>query len=180
LKTWLLDADVIIDLLALNVFDNLVRDHQIYVSSSVANEIVYFKRDGVKHRVNFRTDYVQKKGLVELSASMGEVTQIANMLPSEIIPTIHLGELESLALMEQDLSMVNEYWLKKLSPGKKYFGINELADMLEETDWFPKDFQNSLGELINEGKVRNLDAKRTRPVNAINFEKGETLERLQP
>lgn len=52
--------------------------------------------------------------------------------------------------------------------------------MLEETEWFPGDFQKALGELIKESKVRNLDAKRTRPVKAVNFEKGETLERLQP
>ena len=35
--------------------------------------------------------------------------------------------------------------------------------MLEETDWFPKDFQNALRELIKEGKVRNLNAERSRP-----------------
>ncbi|MBI5584428.1 MAG: hypothetical protein HY892_11445 [Deltaproteobacteria bacterium] len=99
MKTWLLDADIVIDLLALNVFDNLVRDHEIYVSSSVADEIIYFKRDGVRHSINFRIDYVQKKSLVELSASIGDITQLTNMLPREIMPTIHQGELESLALM---------------------------------------------------------------------------------
>jgi hypothetical protein len=76
--------------------------------------------------------------------------------------------------------MVKEYWLKKIPLGRKRFCISELADMLEETDWFPKDFQNALRELIVEGKIRNLEAKRVRPVNAINFEKGETLERIQP
>jgi three-Cys-motif partner protein len=81
---------------------------------------------------------------------------------------------------EHDLSMVKKYWLKNLPLGKKHFGIIELSDMLEETGWFPKDFQNALRELIKEGKVRNLNAKRVRSANAINFEKGETLERLQP
>ena len=66
---------------------------------------------------------------------------------------------------------------KTFLSGQRHFGISELADMLEETEWFPGDFQNALRELVKEGKVRNMNAKRARPVNAINFEKGETLER---
>ena len=89
-------------------------------------------------------------------------------------------ELVSANEGDNDLSIIKEYWLKKLPSGQKSFDINEQADMLEETDWFPKDFQIALRELIDEGKIRNLDAKRCRPVNAINFKKGETLERLQP
>ncbi len=78
-----------------------------------------------------------------------------------------------------ELSVVKDYWLKKLSPGAKRFGIVQLADMLEETGWFISDFQNAFRELENEGKVKNLDAKRGRPVHAVNFEKEENLKRIQ-
>jgi three-Cys-motif partner protein len=81
---------------------------------------------------------------------------------------------------DHDLTEVKEYWLTRLPLGRKHFGMHEFADMLEDTEWFPGDFQKALGELIKEGKVRNQDAKRARPVKAVNFEKGETLERLQP
>lgn len=81
---------------------------------------------------------------------------------------------------DHDLIGVKEYWLTRIPSGRKYFNIHEFADMLENTEWFPGDFQKALRELIKEGKVRNLDAKKTRPVNAINFKKGETLERVQP
>lgn len=79
-----------------------------------------------------------------------------------------------------DLSEVKEYWLTLLSTLPKYFGTREFADMLENTEWFPGDFQKAFGELAKEGKVRNLDAKRARPVNAVNFEKNEALLRVQP
>jgi len=81
---------------------------------------------------------------------------------------------------DHDLTGVKEYWLTRILSGRKYVGMHEFADMIEDTEWFPGDFQKALGELIKEGKVRNLDAKRARPVKAVNFEKGETLERLQP
>ena len=79
-----------------------------------------------------------------------------------------------------DLTEVKDYWLTRLPSEPKRFDIPELADMLEETEWFPGDFQKALGELVNEGKARNLDAKRARLVNTVNFEKGETLVRVQP
>ena len=62
----------------------------------------------------------------------------------------------------------------------KRFAYEELADMLEETGWFVIDFQKAFNELISEGKVKNLDAPRKRPVHAVHFEKGELLRRLDP
>lgn len=79
-----------------------------------------------------------------------------------------------------DLSEVKECWLNRLTTDPKHFGIRELADMLENTEWFPGDFQKAFAELAKEGKVQNLDAKRIRPVNAVNFEKNEALMRIQP
>jgi three-Cys-motif partner protein len=81
---------------------------------------------------------------------------------------------------EIDLSDVKTYWLERLSDSPKRFGVYELADMLEESGWFPGDLQRALKELINEGKVLNLDAKRARRVNAVNFERGESLKRVLP
>lgn len=76
-----------------------------------------------------------------------------------------------------ELSVVKEYWLRRLSYQPKRFGIDEFADMLEETGWFPSDFQKAFKELISEGRAENLDAKRRRPINAVHFEKGEYLKK---
>ena len=99
MKTWLLDADIIIDLLALNVFDNLVRDHEIFVSSSVIEEIAYYKKEGVKHRIDFKGSYVLKGSIIEISASTEDIVRLSNMLPRELHPTIHSGEFESIAIL---------------------------------------------------------------------------------
>lgn len=78
-----------------------------------------------------------------------------------------------------DLSVVKEYWLNHLTSEAVKFGIDMLADMLEETGWFASDFQEAFRELEKDDKVKNLDAKRARPVNAVNFEKDERLVKIE-
>lgn len=77
-----------------------------------------------------------------------------------------------------DLSEVKTYWLNRLSASPCTFGNDALADMLEETGWFTSDLQKAFKELEAEGLVKNMNAKRARPKNAVNFENNETLVRL--
>lgn len=76
-----------------------------------------------------------------------------------------------------DLIAVQQYWLKFLSGGTKRVREEEFANLLEDTDWFPGDFQRALGSLIAAGKVRNLDALKKRPKRPLHVEKeGERLQ----
>ena len=52
MKLWLLDADVIIDLLSLNVFDKLAKSHEIFVASTVIDEVRFFKGSSEKQAVD--------------------------------------------------------------------------------------------------------------------------------
>jgi three-Cys-motif partner protein len=75
---------------------------------------------------------------------------------------------------------VEGYWLACLSPRPKKVGLDEFADMLEETDWFPSDLQRALGNLIAAGKVQNLDARGKRRKNFLHFDKdGERLQIME-
>ena len=59
-------------------------------------------------------------------------------------------------------------------------GEEEFANLLEDTDWFPGDFQRGLGNLIDAGKVRNLDAPRKRPKKPLHWKKeGERLQLME-
>ena len=79
---------------------------------------------------------------------------------------------------------VKTYWLNRLSTIPRLFGIEDLADMLEDTGWFESDFQNAFGELENEGKVKNLDASGKRRKRFVHFDahgsKGERLVKETP
>lgn len=72
---------------------------------------------------------------------------------------------------------VERYWLDHLASQPRQVGWEEFADMLEETDWFPGDLQRALGNLIDAGKVQNLDARGKRRKNFLHFDEGG--ERLQ-
>lgn len=77
------------------------------------------------------------------------------------------------------LSEVEHYWLRYLAGGTKQVGEEEFANLLEETNWFPVDFQRALGNLIDEGKVRNLDAPRKRPKKPLHWENNERLQLVE-
>lgn len=87
---------------------------------------------------------------------------------------------DELPLVEEakvSMDEVERRWLKYLSSQPKKVGCEEFADLLEETDWFPGDFQRALGNLITAGKVKNLDARGKRRKNFLHLDKGG--ERLQ-
>ena len=75
------------------------------------------------------------------------------------------------------LREVEEYWLKYLADGERRVGEEAFANLLEDTDWFPGDFQRALGSLIDAGKVKNLDAARKRPKKPLHWKnEGERLQ----
>jgi three-Cys-motif partner protein len=79
-----------------------------------------------------------------------------------------------------NLAEVERYWIGYLSAGEKRVGVEEFANILEETDWFPGDLQRALGRLIEAGTVRNLDAKRKRPKQPLHWKEGERLALIKP
>jgi hypothetical protein len=75
---------------------------------------------------------------------------------------------------------VERFWLAQLSEAPRSFGYAEFAAMLEETGWFPHDLQGALGNLIQAGQVRNLDADRKRRRRFLHYDassgEGEALQ----
>jgi three-Cys-motif partner protein len=85
---------------------------------------------------------------------------------------------------QKDLDEVMDYWLKHLMTTPRFFGIEELALMLEETGWFESDLQAAFGALKREGKVQNMDDRsQRRRTRFIHFEensnRGERLIRVE-
>ena len=60
----------------------------------------------------------------------------------------------------------------------RLFGLNEFTEMHEETGWFHSTLQEGLGTLIGVGRVRNVDAKKKRTKNYVDFQKGGHLVRV--
>lgn len=106
LKLWLLDADVIIDLLALNVFNKLIKNHDVFIASTVIDEVRYYISGGLKFEVQFRQSYIIDNGLVhEVSGTAVEIGQVIASLPALQKEVIHAGELESLAILLRETEL---------------------------------------------------------------------------
>lgn len=89
------------------------------------------------------------------------------------------------AVKHMDLEEVKSYWLGKLSDHARRFGIDQLADMIEETGWFESDFQAAFRELTLEGCVANLDDSTGRRRKKFvhfdaHYNQGEQLIKLRP
>ncbi len=74
---------------------------------------------------------------------------------------------------------VDRYWLDYIATEIRSVDREAFADILEQTDWFPRDLQASLVRLIERGEVKNLDAPRRRPTNPLHYDVkgGERLQR---
>lgn len=99
MKLWLLDADVIIKFLDINVFDRLADKHDLYVASTVVDEVKFYRRDGHKIQVNFRKQYVDSGSVTETTATAEEMQEVLRRLPVLRQQTVHAGEIESLAVL---------------------------------------------------------------------------------
>lgn len=101
MKSWLLDADVIIDFLTLDIFDSLIKNRKVYVVSTVVDkEVKFFRKVGKKVPINFRKEYIDNCKVIELSATAADLEKIVSNLPSFRKDSIDAGELESLAVLD--------------------------------------------------------------------------------
>ena len=72
---------------------------------------------------------------------------------------------------------VDDYWRSYLVGGTKRVDTAAFADILEFTNWLPRELQASLARLIKAGQLQNLDdGGKKRPAKPLHFEKsGERL-----
>ena len=108
MKYWILDADVIIDLLSINVFDRLSKQSsvQLYAASTVIDEVRFYNNEDQKASINLRDAYVSNNFLIEQSASLKEIQDIRQSLPTLMRDSLHSGELETLAILRREENLV--------------------------------------------------------------------------
>jgi len=149
----------------------------------------------IRHRVTERTKYHlvyltrHPLGIVKFMAASEKMELVQKKVRAKTkqqrrIETTGQGELFSAEIdadtgeQTANIEVVKDYWLRKLSNTPRAFGNEKLADMLEETNWFETNLQQSFNELIEEGKVKNLDARSKRPSKPVHFDKNERLQRV--
>lgn len=106
MKLWILDADVIIDLLSLKVFETLINHCELHLSSTVIEEVQFYKIGQRKVQIDFRSVYVDTGKVVEKSATTSDLKELTDRLPELYKKGIGAGELESLAVLNMHRELV--------------------------------------------------------------------------
>lgn len=137
--------------------------HLVYLTSHPHGIVVFME-------ISEKLESVQKL----VRASTKQISRVERTGQSEMF---NIGDFPEPSEPSVDIAEVEQFWLGRLSNDATTFGEAAFADLLEETDWFPGDLQRALGNLIDAGKVLNLDAERRRRSRFLHFEKknGERL-----
>ena len=162
-KLLLLDADVIIDLHTLGLFEKITKTYEVYVTRTVLSEAEYFKRGGKKHKIDI-SDIVTVISDVDLD-SLKKVQGEAKESRLGIDP----GELESIAYLsnaEEEVTFCTcdkaaiklisymELETKSISVEKAVKGAGHYKKNL-----YPRHFEKMFKECINDGKVLRVQLK---------------------
>jgi hypothetical protein len=78
------------------------------------------------------------------------------------------------------LAVAHDLWLSLFSETNRDVCVDEIriADMAEECGCLISQLQEALKALLDSGVLKNIDAKRPRTKNHVNYRKGETIHRL--
>ncbi len=143
-----------------------------------------------KERTKYHLVYVSchPKGIVEfmnISQAVDIVqarVRLASLLAEQSAKSGTMDMFVEHAVAEADGSRsspeeVDSFWLDYLSRGERKVDQAAFADILEATNWLPRELQASLARLIDRGAVVNLDAVgKKRTARPLHFEgAGETL-----
>ena len=140
-----------------------------------------------KDRVHYHLVYLTRhhKGIVKFSEASEKVDFLQKVL--RIQKKLDASNQASLFSAEDQVSHqdsrsanledVKSYWLTQLREQPARYDEARLADMLEDTGWLTRDFQDAFRELLAEKKVENLDGSPRRTKHPIHFNENERLRR---
>ncbi|MGV8933970.1 MAG: hypothetical protein ACOH1I_05070 [Gallionellaceae bacterium] len=142
--------------------------------------------DKDKERTKYHLVYLtcHPKGVIEFARLSEGVAIIqrkvrfdAKQAKNGIADMFGIDDATIMQLEAADTEDVKRYWMNTLGIAERVYTEDDLADMLEDTDWLISDFERAFMALQSEGKAENLDADRKRPVHPVNFKNGERLRR---
>jgi len=159
-KLLLLDADVVIDLHTLGVFDRISRGFEIHITKTVLGEAQYFRRRGTKTRIHIGdcVTVIEDVALSHLRTVQSE-TKEARL-------GIDPGEMESIACLiqeEEDLVFCtcDQAAIKLLAfmnlEGKSISVEKALRSTgYQKRNLFPRHWEKTFTECIHDGKALRM------------------------
>jgi hypothetical protein len=161
-KLLLLDADVIIDLHVLGIFDKLAKAYEIFVTVEVLREARYYKKAGKKYPIHIKgkitvINNVQLDSLnkvmaearaARLAIDQGEATSIAYLLQSE----------EEMRLCSFDKAAIKLISYMELE-AKSVSLEKALKNVGHHTKLYPRHLEKEFKNCVKAGKALRIQYK---------------------
>ncbi len=159
-----------------------------YPARSAYISILDPRKDRTKYHLVYLTTH--HKGIIKFLETCEISTELQGLVRAKIRDDKKEAQTGTGDLFADDAPFVSEekskidptnidrYWLEFIGSGRSVTEA-QFSDILEKTNWFPGELQESLARLIYQKKVVNLDASKSRPKNPLHFAPING-ERLQP
>jgi len=163
-KLLLLDADVVIDLHTLGLFDRINKGFEIHITKTILDEASYFKRGGARIKIDIR----DRVTVIENVAV--EHLQTVRKEAKEARLGIDPGEMEAIAcLMQEDEGLIfctcDQAAIKLLA----FMNLEERSVSTEKAlrttgyqkkNLYPRHWEKTFTECIREGKALRILLKK--------------------
>ena len=163
-KLLLLDADVVIDLHTLGLFDRISKGYEIHITKTVLDEALYFKSDGTRTKINIRdrVTVIENVAVAHLQTVRKEA--------KEARLGIDPGEMEAIAcLIQEDEGLIfctcDQAAIKLLA----FMNLEERSVSIEKAlrttgyqkkNLYPRHWEKTYTECIREGKTLRILLKK--------------------
>jgi hypothetical protein len=163
-KSLLLDADVLIDLHSLGLFQWICKSYHVHLTRKVLEEVPFYKKQGAKYKIDISADVtiIESIGI----ESLGKVQNEAKEARLGIDP----GESASIAYIDETDKEItfctcDKAAIKLIS----YMNLEERSISVEtalrnagyrEKNLYPRHLEKSFKECIKEGKALRIQFKR--------------------
>ena len=162
-KLLLLDADVVIDLHTLGLFEKMNKTYDIYLTRSVFEEAKYYRKNGVKIDISIKgvtiLDDVDLESLkrvqreakeARLGIDPGEATSIAYLTQTEEGITFCTCDLAAIKLISY-----MDFEQKSISLENALLSIG-----YRKKNLYPRHYEKSFRAAVKEGKTLRIQFKR--------------------
>jgi len=161
-KLLLLDADVIIDLHSLGLFEKIVKAYEVHVTKTVFNEAAFFKKEGKRFKINIRRSVriIEEVNLETLKMVQQEAKEARlGVDPGEIESISYLKSTEDITFCSCDKAAIKLIAFMQLEDRSA-----SLENALRQTGYqrplYQRHLEKSFREGINDGKTLRIQFKK--------------------
>jgi hypothetical protein len=161
-KLLLLDADVIIDLHSLGLFEKIGKAYEVHVTKTVLNEAAYFKKEGKRFKINIRSSVkiIEEVDLDSLKLVQQEAREARlGVDPGEMESISCLSSTEDITFCSCDKAAIKLIAFMQLE-GRSMSLENAFQKAGYQRPLYPRHLEKTFKECIKEGKALRIQLKK--------------------